>query len=62
MNFEELLYRAKQGDEAAVQQILEMYRPLLIKNSMVMGLFDEDLYQDLTVEVLKCIHRFQKIE
>ena len=33
MNFKELLYRARQGDEDAILEIFEMYRPLLIKNS-----------------------------
>lgn len=29
MNFKELLYRARQGDEDAILEIFEMYRPLL---------------------------------
>lgn len=44
MNFEEVLYRAQTGDKEAVLQILEMFRPLLIKNSLVNGRFDEDLW------------------
>ena len=55
MNFKELLYRARQGDEDAILEIFEMYRPLLIKNALVEGIFDEDLYQELTTELLKCI-------
>ena len=58
MNFEEVLYRAQTGDKEAVLQILEMFRPLLIKNSLVNGRFDEDLYQELRLEVLKCIRGF----
>lgn len=60
MNFEELLFRAKKGDEESKEKILEMYRPLLIKNSLVNGTFDEDLYQELVVETLKCIQYFRK--
>ena len=52
MNFKELLYRARQGDEDAILEIFEMYRPLLIKNALVDGIFDEDLYQELTAEFL----------
>lgn len=37
MNFEEVLYRAQTGDKEAVLQILEMFRPLLIKNSQYVG-------------------------
>ena len=48
MNFKELLYRARQGDEDAILEIFEMYRPLLIKNALVEGIFDEELYQELT--------------
>ena len=55
MNFKELLYRARQGDKDAILEIFEMYRPLLIKNALVEGIFDEDLYQELTAELLKCI-------
>lgn len=59
MSFEELLFRAQQDDQDAVMQILNMYRPLLIKNSLINGVFDEDLYQELVIEVLKCIRYFR---
>lgn len=62
MNFEETLFRAKQGDTEAVEQILEMYSPLLIKNALVNGRFDEDLYQELVVETLKCIQYYRVME
>lgn len=58
MEFEELLYRAKADDKQAVAQIIEMFRPLIIKNALVKGIFDEDLYQELMVELLKCIRSF----
>ena len=47
MNFKELLYRARQGDEDAILKYLKC-KPLLIKNALVDGIFDEDLYQELT--------------
>lgn len=62
MDFEELLFQAKTGDEKATEQILEIYRPLLIKNALVNGIFDEDLYQELILETLKCIRYFKKLE
>ena len=31
MIFEGLLFQAKMGDEKAVEQVLEMYQPLLVK-------------------------------
>ena len=50
------------GDEDAILEIFEMYRPLLIKNALVEGIFDEDLYQELTAELLKCIRYFRDVE
>lgn len=62
MEFEEILYRAKMDDKQAVEQIVEMYRPLLIKNALVSGVFEEDLYQELIIETLRCIQYFRKME
>ena len=62
MNFEEVLFRAKMGDHVATEQIVEMFRPLLIKNSLLNGSFDEDLYQELSIEVVKCIRNYQEME
>lgn len=62
MEFEEILFRAKQGDKLAKQQIFEIYQPMLIRNSLVNGRFDEDLYQELIIEALKCIQYFRKEE
>lgn len=57
MNFKELLLRAKSGDEAAVNEIVAMYKPLLVKESIVSGIFDEDLFQELCLTCLHCIHK-----
>ena len=62
MSFDELLYRAKAGDMEAKTEIFAMYRPLLIKNALVNGRFDEDLYQELAVELMKCIRYFRHVE
>ncbi len=58
MNFDELLLRAKSGDETAIHKILEMYKPLLLKESIINGVFDEDLYQELCLTMLRCIDLF----
>ncbi|HIT90799.1 MAG TPA: helix-turn-helix domain-containing protein [Candidatus Merdenecus merdavium] len=58
MNFDKLSLLAKEGDADAVLEILEMYKPLLIKNAIVNGRFDEDLYQELVSTLLQCIQRF----
>ena len=62
MNFERLLLKAKEGNADAVLRILEIYKPLSIKNAIVNGRFDEDLYQELVSTLLQCIQRFQIIE
>lgn len=62
MNFERLLLKAKEGNADAVLKILEIYKQLLIKNAIVNGRFDEDLYQELVSTLLQCIQRFQIIE
>lgn len=60
MTFDQLLQDAKNGSNSAVTKILQIYRPLLIKNSIVRGQFDEDLYQELCLILLKCIKQFQQ--
>ena len=55
MSFDELLFRAKAGDMDAKAEIFAMYRPLLIKYSLVNRRFDEDLYQERAGERRKCI-------
>ncbi len=59
MRFKDLLLRAKFGEENAVTELLIMYRPLLLRESIVEGMFDEDLYQELCIVFLRCIQRFR---
>lgn len=58
MNFKELLLQAKDGSEVAAVEILNLYKPLLLKESLTGGIFDEDLYQELCVTLINCIHKF----
>lgn len=59
MRFEDLLVQAQAGDKRAQEEIFQMYRPLLIKNSMEKNVFDEDLYQELSATLLNCIIKFR---
>ncbi len=59
MNFKVLLLRAKGGDVSAAAQLLFMYQPLLMRQAIVDGVLDEDLYQELCITLLRCIERFQ---
>ena len=59
LNFKELLLRAQAGEQRAQEKLLLLYQPLLMKESVVNGFFDEDVYQELCVTLLTCIRRFQ---
>lgn len=59
MNFDEMLVQAKSGEELALTGILELYRLLLMKASIINGSFDEDLYQEQCIVLLKCIRQFR---
>lgn len=56
--FVETLVKAKNGDEKAKEALLNMYRPLLYKEALVDGIFDEDLFQELCLVFLTCVSRF----
>ena len=58
MTFRDILIRAKLGDETAKLEILEKYKPMLIKNSILNGRFNEDLYQEQCLVLMKCINQF----
>ena len=59
MNFECLLLSAKAGNEDAITTILQMDRPLLLKYAIIDGVLDEDLYQELSIILLKAIKLFK---
>ncbi len=59
MSFEKILRHAQQGDAAALEQLLELYQPLLIKNSYVFGRFSPDCYQTLVERLLIAVHCFK---
>ncbi len=59
MNFKELLSKAKDNDLQAKESLLELYKSLLMKEAIVDGIFDEDLYQELCVTLLECIQKFR---
>ena len=58
MTFKELLVQARAGDQSAVENLLIMYQPLLLKESIVDGVLEEDLYQELCIVFLQCIRKF----
>lgn len=59
MNFKELMEQAKNGNQEAVTELLLMYRPMLLKMSILDNSLDEDLFQELCLVFLRCIEKFQ---
>ena len=59
MSFYEVLLRAKCGDHAAAEKLFAMYHPLLVKESILLETFDEDLYQELCLQMYICIQKFK---
>lgn len=58
MNFEELLRRAKASEQQAVEQLIKLYQPLMMKEAIIDGVLDEDLYQELQIVFICCIQKF----
>lgn len=59
MSFIELLLAAKKGDDDAVGKLLAHYDNVLRKNSVVKGIFEEDLYQEQCIAFIHCIETFE---
>jgi len=57
--FELLLARAQAGDLQAEEEILELYRPMLMKEAISHGDLDEDLFQELCITTVNCIRKFR---
>ena len=58
MEFKEILQKAREYDRKAMMEVIEMYRPLMVKYAVVNGRFDEDLYQEFVYTMLQCILKF----
>lgn len=56
--FKELITLAKIGDINALEKAIEMFKPCINKNSFVNGEFNEDIFQELNIELIRCIKKF----
>lgn len=57
--FQGILIKAVKGDKTAISRILEIYDPLICKNSYINGIFDDDLKQHISLHVVKKILEFK---
>lgn len=62
MTFKDVLLKAKEGNHAAIEELLELYKPLLIRSSIVRGVFDEDLFQEQCIVLLRCIEHYNRFD
>ena len=60
--FKELICLAKTGDITASERAIEMFKPCIYKNSFIDGKFNEDIFQELNIEVIRCIKKFAYTE
>ena len=58
-DFSKLLRNAKAGEVDAVEEIIEMYMPLINKYSRIDGEIDEDLKQSILLKVIMSLKKFK---
>ena len=59
ISLKELIVLAQKGDNNSKEQLIQMYNPLLLKESMVQGCVNEDLYQELCCKFFECLYKFK---
>ncbi len=50
---------AKQGDEKAINIMLNLLQPRIRRNSYINGSFNEDCFQELSIRLFKGLKKFQ---
>ncbi len=58
-DFHDLLKRAVAGCQQSIQELLQMYAPLIDGHSYLRGKFDEDLRQYVIVHIVKNLNKFK---
>ena len=59
VDFDKTLEKAIHGDEKATQYIIDKYLPLIRKNSIVDGVFDEDCMQYILMRFILELRKFK---
>lgn len=57
----DLFDKAKSGNHEAIGAFIDIFKPILYKNSIVNGYFNEDHFQELSMKLIYCIKTFQFI-
>ena len=58
-DFKALLLTAQSEDREGFEELLLRYKPLLLKEAVIDGIFDEDLYQEYCIVFFRCVQKFQ---
>lgn len=58
-DFCSILKRAQSGEHNAIEQLLEIYNPLINHHSLINGVIDEDLRQFLILRFLIAVKTFK---
>ena len=59
MEFRDVLSKATQGDKAAIEQLLILYKPMIDNASKVNKKLDEDLRQEILLKLFQAIPKFK---
>ncbi|SHK46202.1 helix-turn-helix domain-containing protein [Paramaledivibacter caminithermalis] len=58
-NLEALYMGSKNGDKSDMYKLIQAFDKDLKKRSYIGGRFNEDLYQEMCIKLLKCIKKFE---
>lgn len=53
------IVKATQGDEIAMQEVISLYRPYMVKLSMDEGVIDNELYERLVRKLMLAVVKFK---
>lgn len=59
--FDKILKKAVSGDIEAVYKIIKEYEGVIIKNSIINGVFDEECKSTIEAKIIENIKKFRKI-
>lgn len=57
-DFKVLLESAQLQEQDGFDELLLRYKPLLLKEAVIDGVFDEDLYQEYCMVFYLCVRKF----
>lgn len=58
MGFTDLLNDARAGDPIASEHLFKLYHPLLVREAMIDGVFDQEVYNELCAELMSAAKQF----